>query len=74
MKSAEEARVPPAQIAPARQAGQRVDTALQEARAKLAKEQYLDVVSDLKGVQTQIQAQITALSEAVKVRGGRRRR
>jgi hypothetical protein len=74
MKSAEDARVPPAQITPARQAAQRVDAALQEARAKLAKELYLDVVSDLKGVQTQIQAQITTLSEAIKARGGRRRR
>ena len=74
MKSAEDARVPPAQITPARQAAQRVDAALQEARAKLAKESYLDVVSDLKGVQTQIQAQITTLSEAIKARGGRRRR
>ena len=74
MKSAEEARVPAAQIAPARQAAQRVDAALQEARAKLAKELYPEVISDLKSVQTQIQAQNTALSEAIKARGGRRRR
>ena len=74
MKSAEEARLPPAQIATARQAAQRVDAALQEARAKLAKEHYLEVVADLKNVQTQIQAQITLLSDGIKARGGRRRR
>ena len=74
MKSAEETRVAAAQIATARQTAQRVDAALQEARAKLAKEQYLEVVTDLKSVQTQIQAQITALSDAIKARGGRRRR
>jgi hypothetical protein len=74
MKSAEEARLPAAQIATARQTAQRVDAALQEARAKLAKELYLDVVSDLKNVLTQIQAQITGLSDGIKARGGRRRR
>ena len=74
MKSAEEARLPPAQIATARQTAQRVDAALQEARTKLAKEQYLDVVTDLEHVQAQIQAQITVLSDAIKARGGRRRR
>jgi uncharacterized protein DUF4398 len=74
MKSAEEARVPATQLAAAHHTAQRADAAVQEARAKLGKEQYLEVVSDLKGVQTQIQRQISSLSEAAKVRSARRKR
>jgi hypothetical protein len=74
LKSAEEARVPAAQLAAPRATAKRVDAALQEARAKLAKELYLDVRSDLKAVPGQIQEQITALNEAAKGRPVRRRR
>jgi hypothetical protein len=74
MKAAETARVPAAKLGPARKTAQRVDAALQEARAKLAREEYLEVVSDLKGVQSQIHEQINALNEASKARPTRRRR
>jgi hypothetical protein len=73
LKAAESARVSGDVAAASRQVASSSDAALQKARALVAREQYLDAIAALKGVDERIQAQMQALTEAQKVRGARKR-
>jgi hypothetical protein len=73
VKAAETARLAPKVLATPRQAVSSAESALQNARALLKKEQYLEALNALKDVDTRIQAQMQALTEAQKTRGQRRR-
>jgi hypothetical protein len=73
VKAAETARIPTAVLTPARQTAASADAGLQNARALLKREQYLEALKALKGVNEKIHAQIAAVDEAQKARGGRRR-
>jgi hypothetical protein len=60
-------------LAAARQSATAADAALQNARALLKREQYLDARDAVKNVNDKIQAQMQALNEAQKARAGRKR-
>ena len=73
IKAIEPSKPPAAVLAPARQAASSADNALQEARALLKEERYLEVGGALKGVNERIAAQMHAINEAAKARPARRR-
>lgn len=74
LRAAESARVPTAQLAPARRAVTDVQRAVQEARKAIAAGKYLDASAALRGVPTKIAAEIKRLDQVVAGRGARRRR
>jgi hypothetical protein len=73
VKAADAARVGAPMLAAARQSTTAADAALQNARALLKREQYLDARDAVKNVNDKIQAQMQALNEAQKARAGRKR-
>ena len=73
LKAIEPSRPPAAVLTAARRAASAAESALQEARALLKEERYLEAEGALKGVQEQINAQMHAINEAAKPRAGKRR-
>jgi hypothetical protein len=73
LKAAESARLPSSVLTAARQAASSSESALQNARTLLKREQYLDARDAVNGVHEKIQAQMQALNEAQKTRGARKR-
>ena len=73
IKAVQTSRPPAAVLAAARRAAAASESALQEARALLKEERYLEVGGALTGVQERINEQIHALNEAAKPRAGKRR-
>lgn len=73
MKAAEPLRPPASVLAAARKTAEAADAALQEARALLKEDRYLEARDTLKGVQERINAQLQQVNEAVKARAGKRR-
>ncbi len=73
LKAADAARAGGDAIPAARQAATSSEAALQKARALLKREQYVDAIEALNGVNERIQAQMQALTEAHKARGTRKR-
>jgi hypothetical protein len=74
-KTAEQARLTPAQLAPARKAAARIDRILQEARTHLSNERYPEATAAVKPVIPEANAQIQNLNELTgRSRPVRRRR
>jgi len=73
VKAAENARLSPSLLTAARQTASSSESALQNARTQLKREQYLDARDALNGIHEKIQAQMQVLSEAQKARGARKR-
>jgi hypothetical protein len=73
IKAIEPSKPPAAVLTAARRTASSAESALQEARALLKEERYLEVGGALNGVQERISAQMHALNEAAKPRAGKRR-
>jgi hypothetical protein len=73
IKAVEPSRPPAAVLAAARKTASSADSALQEARALLKEERYLEARDALTGVHDQITEQIRRVNDASRGRGGKRR-
>lgn len=72
VRAAEEARVPPRELAPAKQTLKDAEASLQKARALLAAENYAAAIQGVSGLDAQIRSEIRVVEAAITLRTARR--